>query len=209
MTNDAATMSQEDRIQKQPGNTNGRSPVNEATGQLAASSSEDSPCEQPSSPDSGALTAVLTGADPLALAQHLLQGHILVVNKRQRNGLLIVKEFHAEFAGPGAIVGGNFDRDCRRVIPVGDLCLAPPASHEECQEAYLIRRQWIRLTQQFTDSSGPAVGRARMILNQFETYFDARAVQKLPDEAFALLVGVFPHTVRLARRPAGKLNVKK
>lgn len=211
MTNYVATMSQEDKIQHRPGNTNGRSPADETgTRPVAAASatpSDELPAASSASPTTP--TSVLTGADPVALAQCLLQGNLLVVNKRQRNGLLIVKEFYAEFAGPGAIVGGNFDRDCRRVIPVGDLCLAPPSSHEECQEAYLIRRQWIRLTQQFTDSSGPAVGRARMILNQFETYFDARAVQRLPDEAFALLVGVFPHTVRLARRPAGKLNVKK
>ncbi|MEO1145198.1 MAG: hypothetical protein AAFY26_06340 [Cyanobacteria bacterium J06638_22] len=201
-------MSQDNKVQPRPDSGNGRSPMDEAP-QSSLADVPDCGSTESANPDATLPTSILTGGDPTALANYLLQGHLLVVNKRQRNGLLIVKGFYAEFAGPGAIVGGNFDRDCRRVIPVGDLCLAPPSNHDECQEAYLIRRQWIRLTQQFTDSSGPAVGRARMILNQFETYFDARAVQKLPDEAFALLVGVFPHTVRLARRPAGKLNVKK
>ncbi|WP_348250370.1 hypothetical protein [Leptolyngbya sp. NM2-A1] len=147
------------------------------------------------------------GSDPEALIQYLRQGNLLVVSKRRRNGLIIYKQFHAEFAGPGAAVGGLFDANCDRVIPVGDLSLMPPNSHEERQEAYLIRRQWIRLTQQFTDTS-VALERARMILNQFETYFDAETVAKVTDEAFALLVGVLPNTIRNARRPPGKASMK-
>lgn len=208
MTTNGMTMSQDETTPPRRPLPNGRSPA-EKRPPTALQPAADGAIAAAAGGNAGIAPAILSGQDPEALAAYLLQGNLLVVNKRQRNGLLIFKEFHAEFAGPGAIVGGKFDRDCCRVIPVGKLCLAPPANHEERQEAYLIRRQWIRLTQQFTDSSGPAVGRARMILNQFETYFDARVVQKLPDEAFALLVGVFPHTVRLARRPAGKLNVKK
>lgn len=155
----------------------------------------------------GAIAAsILDGSDPDALLRYLHQGNVLVVSKRRRNGLILYKQFHAEFAGPGAAVGGPFDESCHRVLPVGDLTLAPPANHEERQEAYLIRRQWIRLTQQFTDRS-VALERARMILTQFETYFDPKTVAKLPDEAFALMVGVFPYTIRAARRPPGKLNV--
>jgi len=147
------------------------------------------------------------GSDPDALIQYLHQGHVLVVSKRRKNGLILYKQFHAEFAGPGAAIGGQFDEPCQRVLPMGTLTLAPPSSHEERQEAYLIRRQWIRLTQQFTDTS-VAIERARMILNQFENYFDAKTVARVPDEAFALMVGVLPHTIRTARRPPGKLNVK-
>jgi len=39
-----------------------------------------------------------------------------------------------------------------------------------------------------------------MILEQFKTYFDQSIVDSVPDEAFSLLVGVFPCTVRKARR---------
>lgn len=145
--------------------------------------------------------------NPEEILQHIRMGRLLVVSKRRRNGLILYKQFHAEFAGPGAVVGGFFDEDCQRVIPVGDLSLVPPHSHEERQEAYLIRRQWIRLTQQFTDTSIPSQ-RAQMILNQFENYFDADTIARIPDESFALLVGVLPSTVRMARRLPGKLNVK-
>lgn len=129
----------------------------------------------------------------------LNSGQLLVVNSRRRNGLIIYKRFHAEFAGPGAAVGSFFDVDCQRAVPVGDLSLVYPENQEERQKAYLIRRQWIRLTQQLTDNPVP-LQRAQMILNQFENYFGAEMVAQLPDEAFALLVGVLPQTVRMMRR---------
>jgi hypothetical protein len=137
----------------------------------------------------------------------LSSGQLLTVNSRRRNGLIIYKPFHAEFAGPGAAVGSFFDLTCQRAIPVGDLSLVYPESQEERQKAYLIRRQWIRLTQQFTDNPLP-LQRAQMILNQFENYFSADTIAQLPDEAFALMVGVLPQTVRLARRGGEGLDSK-
>lgn len=129
----------------------------------------------------------------------LNSGQLLMVNSRKRNGLIIYKRFHAEFAGPGAAVGSFFDVDCQRVIPVGNLSLVYPDEQEERQKAYLIRRQWIRLTQQLTDNPVP-LQRAQMILNQFENYFGSETVANLPDEAFALLVGVLPQTICMLRR---------
>lgn len=151
--------------------------------------------------------AEIEGATAEEVLQSLQSGRLWMVNSRRRNGLILYKSYYAEFAGPGAAVGGLFDLDCQRVIPVGDLSLLQPDSHEERQKAFLIRRQWIRLTQQFTDKSVP-LQRAQMILNQFENYFDQETIARIPDEAFALLVGVLPYSVRMARRKPGKLNVK-
>ena len=137
----------------------------------------------------------------------LNSGQLLVVNSRRRNGLIIYKRFHAEFAGPGAAVGSFFDVDCQRTVPVGDLSLVHPENQEERQKAYLIRRQWIRLTQQLTDNPVP-LQRAQMILNQFENYFGAETVAQLPDEAFALLVGVLPQTIRMMRRNPDNLELR-
>lgn len=145
--------------------------------------------------------------DTSKILERLHSGQLWMVNSRRRNGLILCKAFHAEFAGPGAAVGGFFDSDCHSVIPVGNLSLLCPDTHEERQKAYLIRRQWIRLTQQFTDQSMP-IQRAQMILNQFENYFDQETIAQIPDEAFAQLVGVLPFSVRLARRTPGVLNVK-
>lgn len=149
--------------------------------------------------------AVIDPSDSADLLKQLNSGKLLMVNSRRRNGLVIFKRFHAEFAGPGAAVGGFFDIDCHKVLPVGDLSLVEPEDQEERQKAFLIRRQWIRLTQQFTDNPVP-LQRAQMILNQFENYFDAQTVAQLPDEALALLVGVLPQTMRLVRRSPNNLR---
>ena len=145
-----------------------------------------------------------------AIVQDILtqlnDGKLLVVNSRRRNGLIIYKRFHAEFAGPGAAVGSFFDLNCERILPVGDLSLIDPTDQEERQKAYLIRRQWIRLTQQFTDNPVP-LQRAQLILNQFENYFGADTIAQLPDDAFALLVGVLPHTIQMARQGSGSLEI--
>lgn len=144
----------------------------------------------------------------LKVLEQIRQNDLLVVNSRRRNGLILFKKYHAEFAGPGAAVGASLDSDCERVYPVGSLSqLLLPQSHEERQKAFLIRRQWIRLTYQFTQQETP-LKRAQMIMNQFENYFDRETIANIPDEAFALLVGVLPHTVRLARRPPRRHDVK-
>ena len=125
-------------------------------------------------------------------------GQLWVVNSRRRNGLIVLREFHAEFAGPGAAVGGLIDDDVVDVIPIGNLSLLAPDSHEDHQNAIKIRLQWIRLTQNFTDQPEPA-DRARMILEQFKTYFDQETVDSVSDNAFAMLVGVLPQTIHRVR----------
>ena len=129
-----------------------------------------------------------------------IPNELLIVSPRRRNGLILFKRYHAEFAGPGAAVGGLIDRDCQRVLPVGNLSLISPESSEERQRAYLIRRQWVRLTIEITDNPTP-LQRAQRILNQFEGFFESEIIAQLPDEALALLVGVLPDTIRKARFP--------
>jgi hypothetical protein len=132
------------------------------------------------------------------ILSQLHHGQLMMVNSRKRNGLILIKSFHAEFAGPGSAIGGDFDRDCQDIITVGDLSVAAPGSQEERQKAYLIRRQWIRLANQITEHQLPA-DRVKMMLQQFENYFAMETVKALPDEAFALLVGVLPRTVKRIR----------
>ncbi|BAY25737.1 hypothetical protein NIES2100_55440 [Calothrix sp. NIES-2100] len=136
------------------------------------------------------------GSDILTL---LHSGQVFVINSRKRNGLILFKRYHAEFAGPGAAVGGEYDGDCQGALPIGNLSLLTPESYEERQKAYLIRRQWIRLIKQITENPVSAQ-RVQKILDQFEQYFPLETVASLPDVAFALLVGVLPQTVSMVRR---------
>ena len=123
---------------------------------------------------------------------------LFIVNPRRKNGLIVYKKFHAEFIGPGAIVGGQFDINANDIIFVGNLSLIEPHNSEERLRAYKMRRQWVKLTKQITDNP-IAIERAQVILNQFENWFDVETVADLPDEAFALLVGVLPQTIRKVR----------
>ena len=136
--------------------------------------------------------------EPISILQE-----VRIVSPRRRNGLILCKRYHAEFAGPGSAVGGLIDRDCQLVLPVGNLSLIYPESSDERQRAYLIRRQWVRLTIEITDNPVP-LQRAQKILNQFEGFFEAELIAQLPDVALALLVGVLPQTIKLARQIEGK-----
>ena len=132
------------------------------------------------------------------ILQQIQSQELLVVNPRRKNGLIVYKKYHAEFVGPGAIVGGQFDSDAISVIAVGKLSLIVPKTSEQRRQAYKMRRQWVKLTKQITDNPVPTE-RARVILNQFEHWFDAETVARLPDEAFAMLVGVLPQTIAKVR----------
>lgn len=123
---------------------------------------------------------------------------LLIVNDRRRNGLILCKRYHAEFAGPGSAVGGVFDCDCQQALQLGNVSLLAPKSIEERQRAYKIRLGWIRLIKQIADNPVP-LQRAQLLLNQFEGFFDAKTIAQLPDEALALLVGVFPQTIRTVK----------
>ncbi|MDP8964680.1 MAG: hypothetical protein M3O33_11990 [Cyanobacteriota bacterium] len=140
------------------------------------------------------------------ILKQLHDRQLLIVNTRRRNGLILYKRFHAEFAGPGSAVGGLFDLDCQQVLPVGNLSLVSPESADERQRAYLIRRQWVRLTREITDNPVP-LQRAQKILDQFEGFFDTETIAKLPDDAFAFLVGVLPDTIRRVRNKADRVDV--
>lgn len=129
----------------------------------------------------------------------LHSGKLLVVNSRRRNGLILYKPYHSEFAGPGAAVGGMLDLDCQRAIPVGNFSLVTPDSYEARQTAYRTRRQWIMLTKQLTDKPEP-LERAERLITQFEAFFDAQVVAQIPDEVLAPLIGVLPITIAQARR---------
>ena len=132
------------------------------------------------------------------ILQRIQSQQLLMVNPRRKNGLIVYKKYHAEFAGPGSIVGGQFDPDVVGVIAVGNLSLIEPESSEARRTAYKMRRQWVKLTKQITDNPLPEE-RAQVILNQFENWFDSETVALIPDEAFALLVGVLPQTIRKVR----------
>ena len=134
----------------------------------------------------------------LSIISLLQSEKVLIVNRCQRNGLILFKPYHAEFAGPGALVGGQYDSDCQGILPIGNLSLLTVESYEERQQGYLIRRHWIRLIKQITQNPSPQQ-RVERVLDQFQQYFPPEMVDNIPDIVFALLVGVLPPTVGIVR----------
>lgn len=129
------------------------------------------------------------------------QGYTLTLDTHAHSGLILCKPFHADFAGPGATIGGAFDLDCQDVIAIGDLAVQSPLSHDESQKAYRVRRAWVRLLNEFTKIRSPRK-RAKKILTQFKMYFGEEATAQIPDQALALLVGVLPQTINAERSSA-------
>lgn len=141
---------------------------------------------------------IQTKIQDVDLLQHLQKQEILVISSRRKNGVIIYKRYHAEFAGPGSLIGGSIDADLVKILSVGELAINFPETAKERIAAYLMRRQWNRLIKQITDESN-SIERAQLILNQFEHWFDKQTMTEIPDDAFGLLVGVFPQTVRNVR----------
>lgn len=140
------------------------------------------------------------------LLEALQRGELLMINARRKNGLILKKPYHVDFAGPGAIIGGVFDQNVTQIIPVGHLSLVRPEVSAERQKAYLIRRQWVKLLKQITDKPLPEK-RAQVILNQFENWFDLETAAQLSDETFAMLIGVLPQTVRRVRSRVNRSEI--
>ncbi|HEY9689618.1 MAG TPA: hypothetical protein V6D46_06460 [Coleofasciculaceae cyanobacterium] len=140
----------------------------------------------------------LDAIDPDSPLGRVLGGQVWIINNRRRNGLLLIKGFYAEFAGPGAAVGGPVDRDCCAVIPLGDFELLRPTSLKERETGYRIRLQWLKLVERFA-ARGDARQRARRLLDQFEEFFDRAEIEALPDSVLAATVGVLPHSLQRAR----------
>lgn len=133
-----------------------------------------------------------------ALLNTLNSGQLLMLEPSKRNAIIICKAFHAEFAGPGAAVGGPLDIESAGIIPIGDVSFLHPQTYEERQTAFAKRMHWIRWLQQATDNPIP-IQRARILLFSLEEFFSALEVSALPSEVLARLAGVLPQTLDSAR----------
>jgi hypothetical protein len=136
---------------------------------------------------------------PTEILSQLQTGQLLRVNGTRGNALIIMHRHHAELAGSGAAVGGLFDADCTRVIPIGTLSLVYPESRYERQKAYQLRQRWILFTQHAMTTYVP-LHRAKILLSLLYKYFDAQFIDELSDDVIAQLVGVLPKTIGTVRR---------
>ncbi len=124
--------------------------------------------------------------------------HLLAISEQKKSGLILCKEFHAEFAGPGAVVGSLVEPHYRAVIAIGSPQLISIKSLDDRRRAYGRRIQWGRWLQKIVDNPDPTL-RAERLLAGFEEFFGRQVVISLPSDVLAMLVGVFPGTIDAVR----------
>lgn len=123
---------------------------------------------------------------------------LLAIGEAKKSGLILCKPFHAEFAGPGAVVKVPGEQETVRLIAIGSPEIVEVVTHEERQRAYSRRIQWTRWLQKNTDHVEPSQ-RIEKLFFSFEAFFGRQILASLPDEALALLVGVLPQTITALR----------
>ena len=123
---------------------------------------------------------------------------LLAVGEHKRSGLIICKAYHAEFAGPGAVVGTLVEQACVSIIAIGAPEIIPIVTYQQRQTSYSRRIQWIRWLQKIAEHPDP-IQRAEKLFASFEEFFGAQALVGLSDQVLALLIGVLPSTIATVR----------
>lgn len=122
-----------------------------------------------------------------------------IISPHRRNGLILCRDYHAEFIGPGAVVGRMEDDGCKSIIAIGNLELLPADSTQAIQDAYRRRIQWSYWLNKITHSHTPDA-RASELLASFDAFFEPEVVSTLPVDLLAMLIGVLPRTMAAVRQ---------
>ncbi|HEY9906099.1 MAG TPA: hypothetical protein V6D18_00670 [Thermosynechococcaceae cyanobacterium] len=123
---------------------------------------------------------------------------LLAVNEYQKSGLIFCNRYHAEFAGPGALLGFGLEPQVHSIVAIGLPEVIEVVTPEARQRAYGRKIQWTRWLQKITKYPQPR-DRAEKLLCGLEAFFGRSIVQDLPIDVLALLVGVLPSTIVQAR----------
>jgi hypothetical protein len=124
---------------------------------------------------------------------------LLAISPDRPCGLIVSDAFHAEFAGPGAVVYSPVEPSYCQIVAIGQPCLIPIKDHRERILAFRRRMDWLRWQRYVTRHEVPAV-RADRLLQSFEGWFGVEVTRHLPDEPLAQLAAVLPTTMARVRR---------
>lgn len=126
-------------------------------------------------------------------------GQFLCLANDCQGGIILQKRFYADFVGPGAAIGSSFDVDCTSVYVIGAVKFCALSNYCERQQAFKKRMAYSERLQEITRLEVPSK-RALWILDQLYHWVGAEEAQKIPDELVAMLAGLLPKTVELARK---------
>ena len=132
-----------------------------------------------------------------ALLHRITSGHVLTIAPDSVGGLLLVKPFYIDFAGPGAAVGGAFDRHCTAVYILGSVQFQTLLTQRDREEAIQTRIAYAEQLSVILDTPH-ATHRARLILDQLTNWLPGNLALTIPAELTAGLAGVLPKTIQSA-----------
>jgi hypothetical protein len=121
-------------------------------------------------------------------------GQLLAIDERRKSGLILCKEHHAEFVGPGSAIAVQNEQNYKAIIAIGSPELLAVNSSSDRAKAYGLRIQWSRWLHRIADHPDPLT-RVERLFAGLEGFFSRQVVMSLPVEVLASLVGVFPQTV--------------
>lgn len=126
-------------------------------------------------------------------------GQLLAIDERRKSGLILCKEHHAEFVGPGSAIAVQNEQNYRAIIAIGSPELIAVNSSSDRAKAYGLRIQWSRWLHRIADHPDATV-RVERLFAGLVGFFSRQVVMSLPVEVLASLVGVFPQRVAQVRQ---------
>jgi hypothetical protein len=128
---------------------------------------------------------------PLSL---LKEGKLLYVTPRSQGGLIVQKEFYADFVGPGAVIGGSFDEHSTSVYVIGQVEVQILESGKAREQAFQRRMAYSAELSKIVGTIS-SLHRAYRMLEQLSAWIGSDEARKIPVELIARLAGVFPRTI--------------
>lgn len=127
----------------------------------------------------------------------LKSGQLLSVSEAPNSGLIIQKNYFAEFVGPGSAIGGMFDIGCIKIFTLGKVEFNTPITPSDRQQAFQKRIAEIEMMQNLCQSDIP-LQRSITLLEMLCDRFSVDEIRMLPNDVLAKIVGVLPNTIAMA-----------
>lgn len=140
------------------------------------------------------LTAVSVPDHPTMLLRQITSGQLWEIAPDAVGGLLLIRPFYVDFAGPGAAVGGTIDEGCTQVIPLGRVQLRSLSSLRDREDAIDIRATY---ADQLVDIAQipTAIERATALIHLLHQWLPGNLALLVSAPHAAGLAGVLPDTI--------------
>ncbi len=140
--------------------------------------------------------------DSQRLLEYVRSGQVWLVKGKGPHGLVLEKPHLVELVQFGGAVGMAIDRDCRAVLPIGQVYLQAPATFLERQWGYRRRAYSAEVLQKVTEAY-PSQRRAALLWHHLCQSYGPDLLTSVPDEWLGRMVGVAEHRIRSCRQQGG------